>query len=58
MHLAAGDFDIPASWTAGVALGFAGMGVAVDVQHVEYGDVAAIANRSSARRVSTDLDSM
>ena len=40
----AGDFDIPSSWTAGIALGFSGMGFAVDVQQVRYSDVAAVGN--------------
>jgi long-chain fatty acid transport protein len=39
-----GGFDIPASWTAGVALGFTGMGIAVDVQQILYSDVRSIAN--------------
>ena len=39
-----GGFDIPASWTAGVALGFTGMGIAVDVQQIYYSDIASIAN--------------
>ncbi|MBU8921485.1 MAG: outer membrane protein transport protein [Bacteroidales bacterium] len=39
-----GDFDIPATWTAGVAFGFTGMGLAFDVQQIFYSSVAAIAN--------------
>ena len=39
-----GGFDIPASWTAGVALGFTGMGLAVDVQQIYYSDIPSIAN--------------
>ncbi|NNF06665.1 MAG: hypothetical protein HKN21_07885 [Candidatus Eisenbacteria bacterium] len=40
----AGDFDIPANWTAGVMMGFYGMGIAFDVQHIAYSDVASIGN--------------
>jgi long-chain fatty acid transport protein len=39
-----GGFDIPASWTAGVALGFTGMGIAFDVQQILYSQVKSIAN--------------
>ncbi|HSG29143.1 MAG TPA: outer membrane protein transport protein, partial [Candidatus Krumholzibacterium sp.] len=39
-----GDFDIPATWTAGIAMGFPGMGFAFDVQQILYSGVAAIAN--------------
>ena len=39
-----GAFDIPASWTAGVALGFPGMGIAFDVQQILYSDINSISN--------------
>ena len=39
-----GGFDIPANWTAGVALGFEAMGLALDVQQIMYSQVKAIAN--------------
>jgi len=39
-----GGFDIPANWTAGVALGFPGMGLAIDVQQIMYSGVKSIAN--------------
>jgi long-chain fatty acid transport protein len=39
-----GGFDIPASWTAGVSLGFTGMGIAFDVQQIQYSKIKSIAN--------------
>jgi long-chain fatty acid transport protein len=39
-----GGFDIPANWTAGVAFGFPGMGLAFDVQQIMYSQVKSIAN--------------
>ena len=39
-----GGFDIPASWTAGVALGFTGMGIAIDVQQILYSGIKSINN--------------
>lgn len=40
-----GDFDIPATWTAGLALKLSPKSVVTfDVQRIEYGDVPAIAN--------------
>ena len=39
-----GSFDIPANWTAGIMMGFTGMGIAIDLQQVYYSDVASIAN--------------
>ncbi len=39
-----GGFDIPANWTAGVAFGFPGMGLAFDVQQIMYSSVKSIAN--------------
>jgi long-chain fatty acid transport protein len=39
-----GGFDIPANWTAGVAFGFPGMGLAFDVQQILYGGVKSIAD--------------
>jgi len=39
-----GDMDIPATWTAGISLGYTGMGIAFDVQQMFYSDVKAIAN--------------
>ena len=40
-----GDFDIPPTWTMGLALSTTPKSVVTfDVQHIEYSDVAAIAN--------------
>lgn len=39
-----GGFDIPENWTAGVAFGFPGMGIAFDVQQILYSKVKSIAN--------------
>jgi len=39
-----GDMDIPASWTAGLALGYTGMGLSFDVQQMLYSGVKSIAN--------------
>lgn len=39
-----GGFDVPATWTVGIALGFDGMGLAVDVQQILYSDIKSIAN--------------
>ncbi len=39
-----GGFNVPANWTAGVAFGFPGMGIAFDVQQILYGGVKSIAN--------------
>ncbi len=40
-----GDFDIPPTWTAGLALKSTPKSVVTfDVQHIQYSDVAAIAN--------------
>jgi long-chain fatty acid transport protein len=39
-----GDFDIPANWTAGIALGFEQMGIAFDVQQILYSGIKSVAN--------------
>jgi long-chain fatty acid transport protein len=39
-----GDFDIPANWTVGVALGFEQMGLAFDVQQMMYSDIKSVGN--------------
>jgi long-chain fatty acid transport protein len=39
-----GGFEIPANWTAGIAIGFTGMGIAFDVQQIQYSKVRSIAN--------------
>lgn len=39
-----GGFDIPSNWTAGIALGFTGMGIAFDIQQIRYSEVNSIAN--------------
>ena len=40
-----GGFDIPANWTAGIALGFEAMGLAIDVQQILYSQIKSIAKR-------------
>jgi long-chain fatty acid transport protein len=39
-----GDFDIPANWTVGVALGYQGFGVVFDVQKMMYSDIKSVGN--------------
>jgi long-chain fatty acid transport protein len=39
-----GDFDIPANWTVGVALGFEQMGLVFDVQQIMYSDIKSVGN--------------
>ncbi|MDQ7063367.1 MAG: outer membrane protein transport protein [candidate division KSB1 bacterium] len=39
-----GDFDIPANWTVGVALGYEAFAIAFDVQRIMYSSISSIAN--------------
>ncbi|MDZ7267518.1 MAG: outer membrane protein transport protein [candidate division KSB1 bacterium] len=39
-----GDFDIPANWTVGVALGFEQMGLVFDVQQMLYSGIKSVSN--------------
>ncbi|MFQ5706717.1 MAG: OmpP1/FadL family transporter [bacterium] len=39
-----GDFDVPASWTVGVALGFEAFYLVFDVQQMLYSDIASVGN--------------
>lgn len=50
-----GDFDIPASWTVGVALGFEQTGLVVDVQQMLYSDIKSVGNPLDLRNNSPAL---
>lgn len=50
-----GDFDIPANWTVGVALGFEQMGFVLDVQQMMYSDIKSVGNPMDLRSNSPIL---
>lgn len=50
-----GDFDIPANWTVGIALGFDQMGLVFDVQHMLYSDIKSVGNPMDLRNNSPAL---